>query len=103
MKLKLTQLWVTAVLAAAGLALLSSCSTNSTAGKPAPSAQSAMAAMPPVPATIGAASLKTIPVQVRTIGNGEAYSTVNVKSQVDGKVESVHFQEGQDVRKGELL
>jgi len=62
-----------------------------------------MASMPPVPATIGVASLKTVPVQVRTIGNGEAYSTVNVKSQVDGKVESVHFQEGQDVKKGDLL
>jgi len=103
MKFRLIQVWARAVLAAVGVALLSSCSTNTTAGKPAPSAQSAMAAMPPVPATIGAASLKTIPVQVRTIGNGEAYSTVNVKSQVDGKVESVHFQEGQDVRKGELL
>jgi len=62
-----------------------------------------MAQMPPVPVTIGAASLKTVPVQVRSIGNGEAYSTVNVKSQVDGKVESVHFQEGHDVRKGDLL
>ena len=103
MKFRLTQLWATAVLAAAGLVWLSSCSTNTTAGKAAPSAQAAMAQMPPVPATVGVASLKTVPVQVRTIGNGEAYSTVNVKSQVDGKMESVHFQEGQDVRKGELL
>jgi multidrug efflux system membrane fusion protein len=94
---------VLAVLAAAGMILLSSCSDKSSAGKAAPSAQAAMAAMPPVPATIGVASLKTVPVQVRTIGNGEAYSTVNVKSQVEGKVESVHFQEGQDVKKGDLL
>lgn len=62
-----------------------------------------MPQMPPVPVTVGEASLKTVPVQVRVIGNGEAFSTVNVKSQVDGRVESVHFQEGQDVKKGDLL
>ena len=95
--------FIIAVFAFSGLILLSSCSDKGSAGKAAPSAQAAMAAMPPVPATIGVASLKTVPVQVRTIGNGEAYSTVNVKAQVDGKVESVHFQEGQDVKKGDLL
>lgn len=59
--------------------------------------------MPPVPVTLGVASLKTVPIQVRTIGNGEAYSTVNVKSQVEGKVERVYFEEGQTVKKGQLL
>ncbi|MHB8654967.1 MAG: efflux RND transporter periplasmic adaptor subunit [Terriglobia bacterium] len=103
MKLKLPQPWATAVLAAAGMVLLSSCSSNSTAGKAAPSPQAALAAMPPVPATIGVASLKTVPIQVRTIGNGEAYSTVNVKSQVEGRVERVYFEEGQTVKKGQLL
>jgi multidrug efflux system membrane fusion protein len=103
MKFKRAQYWAIALLVAGSVALLSSCSDNTTAPKAAPSPQAAMAAMPPVPATLGVASLKTVPVQVRTIGNGEAYSTVNVKSQVDGKVDGVHFQEGQDVKKGELL
>lgn len=103
MKFKRTQQWPIAVMAIASLTFLSSCSDNSTATKAAPSPQAAMAAMPPVMATLGVASLKTVPVQVRTIGNGEAYSTVTVKSQVDGKMDSVHFQEGQDVKKGELL
>jgi multidrug efflux system membrane fusion protein len=62
-----------------------------------------MAQMPPVPVTIGTSSLKTVPVQVRVIGNGEAFSTVNVKAQVEGRVERVYFQEGQDVKKGDLL
>lgn len=62
-----------------------------------------MAQMPPVPVTIGTASLKTVPVQVRVIGNGEAFSTVNVKAQVEGRVERVYFQEGQDVKNGDLL
>ncbi len=86
--------------------MLPSCSDKSVAGKPTQPAQASPAAMPqmpPVPVTVGEASLKTVPVQVRVIGNGEAFSTVNVKSQVDGRVESVHFQEGQDVKKGDLL
>ena len=103
MKFTSKHLWITALVAVTSLVLLSSCSDNSSATKAAPSPQAAMAAMPPVMATLGVASLKTVPVQVRTIGNGEAYSTVNVKSQVEGQVDSVHFQEGQDVKKGELL
>ena len=85
------------------LSLLPSCSDKTAASKPAQSAQAAMPQMPPVPVTVGAASLKTVPVQVRVIGTGEAFSTVNVKSQVEGRVERVYFQEGQDVKKGDLL
>jgi multidrug efflux system membrane fusion protein len=33
----------------------------------------------------------------------EAYSTVSIKAQVSGEVTQVHFREGQDVRKGQLL
>src|SRR5690348_10507072 len=103
MRFKSTKQMAWAILVIASLVLLSSCSDNKAAGKAAPSPEAAMASMPPVPATLGVASLKTVPVQVRAIGSGEAYSTVNVRAQVDGKVESVHFQEGQDVKKGELL
>jgi multidrug efflux system membrane fusion protein len=46
---------------------------------------------------------KTVPVQVRAIGNVEAYSTVAVKSQIGGQLVRVHFREGQDVQKGDLL
>jgi len=103
MKFKHAQEWATAVLVVASLTLLTSCSDKSTTGKAAPSPQAALAAMPPVPVTLGVASLKTVPIQVRTIGNGEAYSTVNVKSQVEGRVERVYFEEGQTVKKGQLL
>ena len=58
---------------------------------------------PAVPVMVGKVSQKTIPVELRVIGSGEAYSTVQVKSQVDGQVERVYFQEGQDVKKGDLL
>ncbi len=46
---------------------------------------------------------QNVPVQVRTIGNVEAYSTVSIKAQVGGEVEGVYFQEGQDVKKNDLL
>ena len=58
---------------------------------------------PLVPVMVGKVSQKTVPVEVRVIGNGEAYSTVQVKSQVDGQVERVYFQEGQEVKKGDIL
>jgi multidrug efflux system membrane fusion protein len=58
---------------------------------------------PPVPVTIARVIQRTIPVEIRAIGNVEAYSTVNVKSQVEGELMAVHFEEGQDVKKGDLL
>jgi multidrug efflux system membrane fusion protein len=46
---------------------------------------------------------KTLPVQLRAVGIVEAYSTVSVRSQITGTLTNVHFKEGQDVKKGELL
>jgi multidrug efflux system membrane fusion protein len=58
---------------------------------------------PPVPVTVGAVIQKTVPVQLTAIGNVEAYSTIQVKSQIGGLLMKVHFREGQDVLKGQLL
>lgn len=56
-----------------------------------------------VPVLIATVVQKTVPVQVRAIGTVEAYSTVSLKSQIGGEVKAVHFKEGQDVKKGDLL
>jgi len=56
-----------------------------------------------VPVTVATAIRKSVPVEVRVIGNVEAYSTVSVKAQLAGTVEQVLFKEGQDVKKGDLL
>ncbi len=56
-----------------------------------------------VPVTVATVVEKTVPVQVRAIGNVGAYSTVSIKAQISGELTAVHFREGQDVRKGELL
>lgn len=59
--------------------------------------------MPPVPVITIAAVQKTVPVIVEAIGNVESYSTVAIKAQVNGELKRVHFREGQDVNKGDLL
>jgi membrane fusion protein, multidrug efflux system len=80
------------------LLLGSACSQNGATGD---AAQAAMTMT--VPVTVATVTRKPVPVEVRVIGNGEAYSTVVVRSQVDGQLQSVHFQEGQDVKEGDLL
>ncbi|MGD0885462.1 MAG: efflux RND transporter periplasmic adaptor subunit [Thermodesulfovibrionales bacterium] len=73
--------------------LVSACS----GGKKAPPIKEAV--------SVSAATViqKAVPVQIRAIGNVEAYSTVGVKSQIGGELARVDFREGQDVNKGDLL
>jgi multidrug efflux system membrane fusion protein len=59
--------------------------------------------MPAVPVTVAQAVEKSIPIQVKPIGNVESYSSIPVKAQVGGELIQIHFKEGQDVRKGDLL
>lgn len=56
-----------------------------------------------VPVVVANVIQKTVPIQLRTVGTVEAYSTVSVKPQVTGTLTRVHFKEGHDVRKGDLL
>ena len=56
-----------------------------------------------VPVQIAAATQMDVPVQIRSIGNVEPISTIAVRSQVEGTLQTVHFTPGQDVKKGELL
>lgn len=56
-----------------------------------------------VPVTVSEAVEKTVPVQLRAVGNVEAYATVAIKAQVPGELTGVHFKEGQEVKRGDLL
>jgi multidrug efflux system membrane fusion protein len=58
---------------------------------------------PPVPVRIGQAITQTVPLQVRVVGSVEARATVEIRSRVGGQLTQVHFQEGQEVRKGAPL
>lgn len=48
-------------------------------------------------------SHQNIPVQIRALGNVEATSIVAVKSMINGELTKIHFQPGQEVKKGDLL
>ena len=56
-----------------------------------------------VPVIAETADKKNVPLQIKAIGNVEAYNTVAVKSQVNGEISEVFFREGQDVRQGKML
>ena len=58
---------------------------------------------PPVPVLAAVAEARDMPVNLGAIGTVEAYSTVAIRPQLTGKIEAVHFQEGQEVAAGDLL
>ncbi|HYX01991.1 MAG TPA: biotin/lipoyl-binding protein, partial [Reyranella sp.] len=63
----------------------------------------ASATTPAVPVVTGLAETKDMPVIVRGIGTAQAYKTVAVKSRVDGQIVKIGFEEGQEVKVGDLL
>jgi len=56
-----------------------------------------------VPVTVATATRKDVPVEIQVVGNVEAYLTITVKAQVSGELMTVHFREGDFVKKGDLL
>ena len=70
---------------------------------PAGGAQTRPAPAPAVPVGAATAEQRLVPIQVTTVGNVQAYTTVGVKSQVAGQIQQVHFTEGHEVKRGELL
>ncbi len=56
-----------------------------------------------VPVVTATAEKRNVPLQIKAIGNVEAYNTVAVKSQVSGEIAEVYFHEGQEVSKGTML
>ncbi len=58
---------------------------------------------PAVPVAVATAEQRSVPFELRVVGNVEASSIVQVKSQVAGQLMKVNFTEGQNVAKGALL
>jgi multidrug efflux system membrane fusion protein len=75
--------------------VIAGCSDNKAA--PAPGQPQA------APVFVSKAVLKSVPIEIGTIGHVEAYSTVTVKAQIGGELTIVDFKEGADVRKGDRL
>jgi membrane fusion protein, multidrug efflux system len=57
----------------------------------------------PVPVVAVAARLSDAPVYLETVGTTRALKVVTLRPQVDGKLISVNFQEGQDVKCGDVI
>jgi multidrug efflux system membrane fusion protein len=58
---------------------------------------------PPVPVTVAEVNQHDVPVYLDGLGTVQASNTVAVHSQVDGKLQSVNFVEGQRVKAGDVL
>ncbi len=56
-----------------------------------------------VPVLAGKAVQKSMPVIIEAIGTIEAYNSITVYSRVVGQLLKIHFKEGQDVKKGDLI
>jgi multidrug efflux system membrane fusion protein len=83
-------------LALAICALLAGCSRDQKNAK-------ASTPFPPVPVGVATVAQRDFPVYLTGLGSVQAFNTVSLKTRIDGQITQVNFQEGQDVKEGELL
>jgi membrane fusion protein, multidrug efflux system len=57
----------------------------------------------PVPVVVAKAALKNVPIEISPVGNVEAYSVVTVRAQTGGMITKINFQEGDYVKKDDVL
>lgn len=57
----------------------------------------------PVPVVTAKVQTKSVPVTIPAVGTAEALASVQIRAQVTGQLSTVHFAEGQNVKKGQLL
>ena len=88
-----TRLTLLSILVTALVCVLSGCGTQ----------QAQPMHMPAVPVTVATAVAKSIPIELRPIGNVESFASIPVKAQVGGELVRISFKEGEEVRKNELL
>lgn len=70
---------------------------------PTSAAPAAKPTIPPAPVVVAEVVRRDMPVEIKAIGRVEPVSTVMVKAQISGELVKVGFEEGQEVRKGDLL
>ena len=56
-----------------------------------------------VPVIAAQARIGNVPIYLDGVGSARALNTVTVRPQVDGKILTINFDEGQEVKKGDLL
>ena len=85
------------------LLILTAISVLTSCAKKDEAQASSQGARQAAPVVVAVAEQRDVPVQLNAIGNVESYQTVQIRSQVNGQVQSIFFKEGQDVHKGQLL
>jgi multidrug efflux system membrane fusion protein len=55
------------------------------------------------PVTVAKAETRDVPLYLDEIGKSTAYETVQIQPQVTGPIIEIHFEDGAEVRKGDLL
>jgi multidrug efflux system membrane fusion protein len=73
------------------------------AGDNSRAAQNAAAEARVVSVTTATAATRDVPIYVEGLGNATPLFTVTVRTQVDGTLDKIFFDEGRPVKKGELL
>src|SRR6185369_11630389 len=58
---------------------------------------------PPAPVTVAEAAMLDVPVYLDAIGKTVARETVAIQPQVSGRIIQIHFTDGTNVKKGDLL
>jgi len=61
------------------------------------------AAARPVPVRIATVEQKDVPLKLNLVGRTEAFSSVTLRSRVDGLITQVHYKAGQQIRKGQPM
>ena len=56
-----------------------------------------------VPVTVTTVARRNVPIFLQALGTVQASNTVAIRSQIDGKLTSVGFAEGQEVHAGDTL
>ena len=57
----------------------------------------------PVPVAVAPARRQDVPIMLDALGTVQAYNTITVRAQVDGQLIEIAFQEGQEVKRGDVL
>jgi multidrug efflux system membrane fusion protein len=85
-------------IALAALLALAACSKSESTAKAA-----GEQTQPAVSVKLATAAVRSIPVEIKTIGKVEAFTSVQLKAVIAGTIVKAHFTEGASVKQGDLL
>lgn len=58
---------------------------------------------PSFPVNVGKAIQHSAPIYIEALGHVESITNIQIRSRIEGELTNIYFQEGQEVKKGDLL